>query len=477
MNKRIVLLTLLALIWFGFIRSALGNYKPENFKGIWEGTLKFSGTELRVVFKISEKPNGNFTATMDSPDQGATNIPVSEVIIDNKKLHLNVKAVFGIYEGELQEDGLSIKGEWKQSGLTLPLLLKKVKKIPEVRRPQEPKKPYPYNEEEVFYENKKAGIKLAGTLTLPEENGPFPGVLLISGSGAQDRNETIFGHHPFLVLADYLTRQGIAVLRVDDRGIGKSTGDFSKATTLDFASDVVSGIEFLKSRKEIDKKRIGLIGHSEGGIIAPKVACESPDVAFIVLLAAPGFPGDKILEMQTELIAKAQKLASEEEIMRAKNLNKQIYLIIKQEEDNKIAEKKIRKIIEDALAETPEKEREAMGKSETMIDKEIQQLLSPWFRFFLSYDPKPALKKIKFPVLAINGEKDLQVPPEENLTAIEEAFKAGGNKNYIVKELPGLNHLFQKATTGLPAEYGQIEETFSPTALKLIGDWIKEQTK
>ncbi len=448
----------------------------RDVKGIWQGTLKVSGTELRVVFKISENPDGVLTATMDSPDQGAIDIPVSEVIIEDGNLILDVKTIQGVYEGKLNGDGTKIMGLWKQSGLSLPLILNKVEEAPEVKRPQEPEKPYPYDEEEVVYENKKADIKLAGTLTLPRTEGLFPAALLISGSGAQDRNETVFGHRPFLVLADYLTRRGIAVLRVDDRGVGGSTGEVSEATSEDFASDVLASVNYLKSRGEINPKQIELIGHSEGGIIAPMVAAESPDIAFIVLLAGTGLTGEEILYLQGALIAKAGG-ESEEEIAKNRAVQEQIFAVLKKEENNESAIKKLRIIYEDALAGLSEEEKESIGDLEVYMESQIQKVLSPWFRFFLTYDPKPTLMKVKCPVLAINGEKDLQVPPKENLSAIEEALLAGGNEDYTIKELQGLNHLFQTAETGSPSEYARIEETISPTALKLIGDWIIEHTK
>ena len=447
-----------------------------SIEGIWEGKLKVPGIELRIVFKISKNPDGTLTATLDSPDQGATDIPVEEDIFKDNTLRLEVKSAGGVFEGKVSEDFLVIEGEWKQSGQTLPLTLKRVDKAVEILRPQVPKKPYPYIEEELVYENKEAGITLAGTLTLPPGKGPSPVVLLISGSGPQDRNETIYNHRPFLVLADYLTRQGIAVLRVDDRGVGKSTGDFSQATSEDFASDVLAGIEYLKTRKEINPEQIGLIGHSEGGIIAPMVAVKSPDVAFIVLMAGTGLTGEEILYLQGALISRAMGV-SEEDIIKNRQFNEKIFSLIKEEKDEKTIEEKLRQMFMADWAELNEEEKSRIGDPEVFLKAQLQSLLSPWLKFFLTYDPKPTLSKVKCPVLAINGEKDLQVPPKENLNAIEEALVAGGNKNFIVKELPGLNHLFQTAQTGLPAEYVKIEETISPEALKIIGDWIFEQTK
>jgi len=447
-----------------------------SIEGIWEGNLKVPGMELRIVFKISKKPDGTLTAVMDSPDQGVTDVPVEEVIFQNNTLRLEVKSVRGVFEGKVSEDFLVVEGEWKQSGGAFPLTVKRVDKAVEILRPQEPKKPYPYKEEEVIYENREAGIKLTGTLTLPLEGSPSPAVFLITGSGPQDRNETVSGHRPFWVLSDYLTRQGIAVLRVDDRGVGKSTGDFSQATSEDFASDVLAGIEYFKTRKEINPKKIGLIGHSEGGIIAPMVAVKSPDVAFIVLMAGTGLTGEEILYLQGALIARAMGV-SEEDIAKNRQLNERIFSVIKEEKDKKVVEERLRQMFMADWEKMSEEEKKKISNPEEYLKAPLQSLLSPWFRFFLTYDPQPTLSKVKCPVLAINGEKDLQVPPKENLSAIEEALKTGGNKDYTIIEIPNLNHLFQTAQTGAPAEYAKIEETISPDALKIIGDWILEQIR
>lgn len=449
----------------------------EDIEGLWLGSLKVpDGAELRILFNVSAKPDGSINATMYSLDQGAIGIPVETVTYKDGSVSFEVKSV-GIFEGTLKEDGKTIEGEWKQSGLTLPLVLSRSDEIPDLRRKQDPVKPYPYVEEEVVYENKEAGVKLAGTLTLPESEGPFPAVILITGSGQQNRDEEVMGHRPFLVLSDYLTRQGIAVLRVDDRGIGGSTGNFSQATTEDFAEDVLAGIEYLKSRKEIDTSRIGLIGHSEGGLIAPIVAVKSPDVvAFIIMMAGPGVTGEEIILSQSDLISRVGG-ADNETIARNEALMKNLFSVVKEEQNNTIAGEKLRTLLKAELANMSGEEKQYSDFSEANLDSQTQAILSPWMRFFLTYDPKPTLMKVKCPVLAINGEKDLQVPPEENLRAVEEALKAGGNKDYTVKELPGLNHLFQTAQTGAPSEYAMIEETISPDALELIGNWISEHTK
>ena len=453
------------------------NGNSRDIEGLWMGSLEVpGGLEVRILFNISARPDSSINATMDSLDQGVSGIPVETVTYKDDNLRLEVKSIRGVFEGTLKEDGKTIEGKWTQAGSVFPLVLNHIEKTPDLRREQDPVKPYPYAEEEVVYKNKEAGVKLAGTLTLPRSEGPFPAVVLITGSGQQNRDEEILGHRPFLVLSDYLTRRGIAVLRVDDRGIGGSTGNFSQATTEDFAGDVFAGIEYLKSREEIDSNRIGLIGHSEGGIIAPLVAVQSSDVEFIVLMAGTGLPGEDIMYLQSDLIARAEG-ASNETIARNEALMKSMFSTIKKEQNNLIAGEKLRKLLTDEMANMSETEKQYSGYSEANLDAQIQPLLSPWMRFFLTYDPRPTLTKVKCPVLAINGEKDLQVPPKENLRAIEEALKAGGNEDYTVKELPGLNHLFQTSQTGSPSEYAKIEETISPAALEIIGNWISGRTQ
>ena len=458
----------------------------HSIEGFWQGTLNTGAIPLRLVFKIHKKPDGTLTGTLDSIDQGAKAIPISGVSLKGSAVSFEVKVVSGAYEGQLAEGGAQISGEWKQLGASLPLTLTRTDKLPVLRRPQEPKKPYPYREEEVAYDNKAGHSHMAGTLTLPRSGGPFPAALLITGSGQQDRDEAIMGHRPFLIIAHYLARRGIAVLRVDDRGVGGSTGEVAKATTEDFAGDVLAGVEFLKTRKEIDPTKIGLIGHSEGDIIAPMCAARSKDVAFIVLMAGSGLPGEAILYQQSALILKAMG-GSQEIIAQQRAAQERMYAAIKRENDNAVAEKKLREIYSGlqvhpatdpakAAAAAKEKPGAEAGRLPAAQEASLHMMLSPWFRFFLAYDPRPALKKVNCPDLAINGERDLQVPPKENLPAIEAALKAGGNRDHTVKELPKLNHLFQTSQTGSPAAYGQIEETFSPVALQVIGDWIVQRS-
>ncbi len=453
----------------------------KKVSGIWQGVLKVSGLELHLVFKISTTPEGRLSATMDSPDQGARDIPCGKVVFARDSLRVEVPRVVGFFEGKVIPGKNKIIGHWVQGGRTMALELQRVEKEFEPKRPQEPKGPVPYLEEEVRYKNEKAGIELAGTFTRPKRGGPFPAVLLISGSGPQDRNETLLGHKPFWVLADYLTRRGIAVLRVDDRGVGQSSGDFATATTQDFASDALAGVNYLASRKDVNSRQIGLIGHSEGGLIAPMVAVQSPKVAFIVLMAGPGLPGEQILLLQSEKILRAMG-GSEALIQTDLQQSRHIYDILKSEPDDSIAQQKILEYWHTTLEHMSESlkqetERITGNKVDEIPEGRIKSITSPWFRFFLTYDPRPVLRKVKCPVLAIIGEKDLQVPAKENLKAIEAALRAGGNRHYTIKELKGLNHLFQTAETGAPSEYGKIEETLSPKALKLIADWILQQTE
>ncbi|HHH49692.1 MAG TPA: alpha/beta fold hydrolase, partial [Saprospiraceae bacterium] len=416
------------------------------------------------------------SGTMDSPDQNAMGMPLSFVQFKDGELIVKMDAMNIVYTGKPNKDYTLLEGTFTQMGRNFEMNMSREAIAKEVvKHPQEPKD-FPYYQEEVSYENPTAGNKLAGTLTLPKKEGQYPVVILISGSGAQDRNEALLGHKPFLVLSDYLTRQGIAVLRFDDRGVGGSTGNHATATTADFATDVLAGIEYLKSRKEIKHNQIGLMGHSEGGLIAPMVAAQSKDVAFIVSLAGPGIDGGKILAMQTELISLAEGEDKNKIKKNVKSLEKMID-IIKNTADINDTENKLKKYLAEVYDNLPDEDKKEIGDKAPFIDKQIKAMNSPWMRFFLRYDPADAWSKVSCPVLALNGSKDLQVPPKENLAAIEKLLKAAGNTNVTTKELPGLNHLFQHTKTGAISEYGKLEETFSTEAMKVIADWLLKVTK
>lgn len=457
----------LTVLLFSFQLKAQKNIN-RNFTGNWSGEMELSGKKLELIFKVSLEENGTLSAKMDVPAQGARDLPVSKTEVKTDSIFLHVAMIAGRFEGQKVND-TTITGNWNQSGLNFPLTLNRTEKVTELNRPQTPQPPFPYQVEEVIYENIQAGIKLAGTLTFPENAKNIPAVILISGSGAQDRDETIFEHKPFLVITDYLTRNGIAVLRVDDRGVGGSEGNTGNSTSEDFAGDVLAGIEFLKNRKEIDPAKIGLIGHSEGGIIAPIVANKSRDVAFIVLLAGSGIPGEQILYEQGRLIGLTSGM-TEEQVAQNQKTQEVIFNIIKTEKDSAVRLDRLQRTLTGGMYPMMN------ADQKKAIDQQVAAVNSPWFRYFLTYDPRPALSKLKGPLLALIGEKDLQVPPKSNLPAIEKALTDGGNKNFKTMELPNLNHLFQNCETGAVAEYAQIEETISPEVLEIISEWIWEVT-
>lgn len=443
--------------------------------GSWIGTLQIGPAQLRIVFNIKADSAGALSATLDSPDQGATGIPVSSVVLKGDSLMLGVLAVGGRYAGHLEAGDTTIAGTWQQGGTSLPLIVKRSSAPPPLVRPQTPVPPFPYLAEEVSYGSLAPGIRLAGTLTKPRGNGPFPAIILISGSGAQDRDETVFGHKPFLVLADYLTRAGLAVLRVDDRGVGGSTGNIMASTPEEMVRDVMAGVTYLKRRPDINAARIGLIGHSEGGLVAPLAASRSEDIAYIGLLAAPGVPGDQILLRQTDDVLRSAG-SSEAEIERARATNARIYATMKAERDSALLAQKARAILTEALAaDSPETREQAGGQAH--IERQVAVITSPWFRAFVNYDPRPALRSVTCPVLVLHCEKDIQVAAVENQKGILDALTEGGNGRVKASILPGLNHLFQTAQTGAVGEYGTIEETFAPAALEAIGSWTRMVTR
>jgi uncharacterized protein len=440
--------------------------------GIWEGALTVGAIKIRVAFKVEKKPDGTLASKMDSPDQGAKDIPIETTKFEDGQLKITSPKMMAEYAGKLSADGKTATGDWKQGGQTFPLELKRVDKVTEVRRPQEPKKPYPYLEEEVTVPNDEGKVTLAGTFTKPKSGGPFAAVVMVTGSGPQDRDEAILGHKPFLIIADHLTRQGIAVLRCDDRGVGKSTGKHSTATTADFATDAYAAVKYLKSRPDVDPKKIGIAGHSEGGLIGPMVAAAHPDdVGFLILLAGPGLPGDEILCDQVSAIGRAAG-ESESEIAQGRELQKQLMAIAKAGGPKDEVIKKINEAARAFVASLPEADRKKAEENLKESEKQFAAVTTSWMQFFLNHDPRPTLKKVRCPVLALNGEKDVQVTPKENLAAVGTALKEGGNSRVTLKEFSGLNHLFQHCKTGSPSEYSGIEETFAPEALDAMAKWI-----
>ncbi len=465
--KKIILATIVMLF---AIASTVGQ---EEITGKWNGILNIQGTQLRLVLDV-EKADTGFKSKLYSLDQGGQAIPVTTTTFKNSVLNFEAVLIGASYQGELIDK--SIKGTFKQGGLNLQLVLSREKNEKQkLKRPQEPKEPFPYYSEDVVFKNEKANVSLAGTLTLPKREGKFPVVVLITGSGPQDRNEELVGHKPFLVISDYFTKKGIAVLRYDDRGFGKSTGNFRTATSEDFALDVESAVTYLKTRKEINKNKIGLVGHSEGGMIAPIVAVNSKDVNFIVLLAGTGIPGDELLLLQGALIERVSG-KTEEEINESKQVRAKVLQMVKSSKEVVVLKEEMFSYLDKAV-ESRETEIPQGVAKEDFIKMHVSQMTSSWMINFIKYNPAKTLEKVKCAVLAVNGEKDLQVPPKENLTAIEEALKKANNKKVTIMEFPKLNHLFQKSETGAPSEYGILEETFSEDALAKIADWILEQVK
>ena len=436
--------------------------------GVWSGRLQTGAVSLRLVLRTLASELGTVTAVLDSPDQGAVGMPLDALRIDGNSVRFALNRLSASYEGTLDAAGATIAGTFTQSGAQLPLSFAKGESVA-ANRPQMPQRPFPYREEEVTYRNERAGIAFAGTLTLPVSGAPFPAAILLTGSGPQDRDETIAGHKPFLVLADYLTRRGIAVLRSDDRGVGGSQAGSADDTSADFATDALAAAEYLQGRADIDDERIGLIGHSEGGLVAAIAAAESADLAFVVMLAGTGTTGDEVLHAQTEFMLR-QSGASDAVIAALRSVRTQIFEIVKADSTVPLADR-FGAVRADLVAELRDggfPEQTAVAQ----VDALIRSFANEWFRYFLRFDPANTLRQVRAPVLALGGERDFQVPARDNLPAIEAALRAGGNADYTVRELPELNHLFQTSRTGAASEYAEIEETFDPDALALVGDWV-----
>lgn len=461
------------LVVIAAVVSLSASHAENRVTGHWEGQIEIPGQPIAVKIDITIN-DGDWTGTIDIPTQGAKGLPLSDIHVEENDEGVQVKfSIRGVpgnptFDGKLQDGAIS--GTFTQGGATFSFRLSRDIVVKDPKRPQEPKPPFPYKIEEVAFQN--GTVNLAGTLTLPHGDGPFPAVLLISGSGLQDRDETLVGHKPFWVLADHLSRAGIAVLRVDDPGIGKSTPHPKPPTTADFATDVEAGVAFLKQDDRIG--RVGLIGHSEGGLIAAIVASRSNDVSFIVLMAGPGVPGAELLQKQNERIFDAAGIVGERK-QNLLTLLDQLFTILTSDD---MMDDERRQAVEEIVS----KQLEINGVPPAQQDKAhvralAEQSLTPWMRYFLTFDPRPALEKIRVPVLVLNGELDVQVDAEQNLTAIAAALEKGENREVTVHRLPEHNHLFQRARTGLMNEYGAIEETLSPEVLDLIRDWVLSVTQ
>ncbi len=464
-GRRLALVLLTVLLSPGFLR-AQGPTAPT---GHWEGSIEIPGDPLGIRVDL-EHQEGTWKGTIDIPLQSAFGLPLEEIRVEGGGIAFRIAGVPGrpTFEGTFQDT--VITGLFSQWGMSFPFRLGRGP-IAHPRRPQEPEPPFPYRVEEHTVTHD--GIRLAGTLTRPDREGRFPAVVLISGSGAQDRDETVFGHRPFLVLADFLTRAGNAVLRYDDRGGGGSTGNVGSATSADFATDALAWVDWLSGRPDIDPDRIGLIGHSEGGIVAPLAAARSDRVAFIVLLAGTGVPGDEVMLEQTAALTRTAGLSASF-VERQRSAQQRLFERVKTGTSNEQIREALRALILVQLSTMPESA-EKDEQVAAVLEREMGNLRSPWMRHFLSYDPRETLRQVRVPVLVLNGELDLQVLPDQNLPEIERALTEGGNTVVTVRRFSGLNHLFQPARTGLPAEYGSIETTIAPVVLETIRDWIRDR--
>ncbi|MBK9171107.1 MAG: alpha/beta fold hydrolase [Bryobacterales bacterium] len=438
--------------------------------GIWEGTLNAGTANLRLILRVMRGAEGDLRAVLDSPDQGARDLPVSDLRVTREgRISWEFKPGRGRFEGAI--NAREMTGTWTQGRLSAPLTLKKTEKASARPRPQGPQPPFPYFEEDVVFEGGDDGVRLAGTLTKPKREGPFAAAILISGSGPQDRDETVFGHKPFLVVADYLTRRGIAVLRYDDRGVGRSSGNFGAATTADFAKDAEAAWRHLMTRKDIDARGVGLIGHSEGAIVATIVAAGNHSVKFVVMLAGLGIPAQEVLEAQGLDAGRAMGI-SEELLAKVRPYNAEVYAVMKSDLPAAEAQARIDAVLARLESDLAPDEKARIGP----FFNSSAAMLSPWIRSFVRYDPAAHLRRVRAPVLALAGGKDIQVKAEPNIASIRAALEQGGNRDITAEILPGLNHLFQTAETGNIDEYPRLQETFAPSALKRIGDWICERT-
>ena len=441
----------------------------------WEGEFTANGIPVGFTLRFADDGTGE----IDIPMQNAMELPLSEIAVGAAEITF-VLAIEGMppeaassWTLNVADDGQSASGTLVQAGATVPVTATRVAmEDASLHRPQTPEPPFPYVTRDVTFTNEAAGATLAGTVTIPEGDGPHPGVVLISGSGPQDRDEMIFGHRPFLVLADHLTRNGFAVLRYDDRGVAESTGgELANATTLDFADDAQAGLEFLAAQSEVDATRVGLIGHSEGGIIAPIVASRSDDVAFIVLLAGTGVPGrDLLIRQQHDLFAAEDVDSALLDELSAAVPTMYDTMISGDTEGFETALREVVRL-QLQLGGMPADD----GTVEAMVAQSRGTFELPWMRTFIELDPATYLAQVSCPVLAINGTLDLQVAYDVNLPAIESAVQSGGNTDVTTVTLDNLNHLFQPATTGSIEEYAEIELTFDEGALNAVSAWLSER--
>ncbi|AWM34589.1 alpha/beta hydrolase [Hymenobacter nivis] len=433
---------------------------PASLTGDWTGALG----PLTLTAHLADPAGGPRTATLDVPMQHAQGLPLQFTAPTADSVYLRLPQAGAYFAGRRAAAGQQLMGTWHQNGQALPLTLARAApgSAAGPRRPQVPQPPFPYQSADVTFTNARAGVVLAGTLTTPAGPGPFPAVVLLTGSGPEDRNETLFGHQPFWVLADYLSRRGIAVLRFDDRGVGQSGGSQATSTSADYAADARAALAFVRAQPKIAPAHVGLLGHSEGGTAAIAAAGQPQGPNFLVLLAAPGLPGNELIVQQVLALGKLGG-ATPAQLQSAEKMQRQVLNIVEQTPNDAQARAQLRPLL-GAGGAAPG----ALARA----DGQINVLLSPAYRHLLADRPAQTLARVHCPVLALGGTKDVQVAAGPNLAAIAQGLQAGGNRNVTTQALPGLNHLFQTAPTGSVAEYGIIEETFAPSTLQIIGNWV-----
>jgi pimeloyl-ACP methyl ester carboxylesterase len=437
--------------------------------GTWQGVLASGAFRERMSFVIDRDSTGGLHGTIKMLDQGGVELPAA-VAAHGDTLSFTIAAQHISYSGVMTTVGDSVRGTFMQGSNSIPLSFgRSTLESVSVGRPQDPIPPYPYNTKEVTVAS-DGGVRLAGTVVIPEGPGPFPAVVFVTGSGPQDRDEALMGHRPFLVIADYLARHGIASLRYDDRGFAKSTGTFETATSADFAADAEAALHFLQRVPGIARDRVGIVGHSEGGLIGPMVAARTRDVAFLVLMAGPGMPGDSLSLLQLRRLASSSTPSAQVDAQ--VDNNRRLFHAVSGARDSADAVARVLAVGQEIIGALPENQRAAAA---SRLDQTIPKLMNPWMRYFLRYDSRTALRNVRVPVLALGGTLDTQVPARENLSGIDAALKAAGNTDYRIVELPNLNHLFQTATNGTPSEYATIEETIAPQVLDLIASWINQR--
>lgn len=464
------------VLFFSFLSLSVN---AQNLETLWLGKLAVGAQTIELRFHIKQLENDTKSVSIDVPIQKAIGINASKVVMKADSISIEFGLLKADYKGKfINKD--SINGNWNQSRMDFPLSFKKVSAFEDkkVNRPQTPKPPYSYLSEDIVYTGKHTALTYGATLTYPSKEGKYPLLILITGSGQQDRDETIFDHKPFAVLADYLTRNGMAVMRVDDRGKGKSTGQFAESTSYDFSEDVEEHIAYAKTLAFIDQNKIGLLGHSEGGMIAPMVAARNKDVSFIILMAGPGIDIVHGMELQNKYVLKASGI-SDEAIYAYLPLYVKVMQLVSKLNDKEEAISKVNDMVNKWYQVTDKKIVQSTTgiKDSTEINKYVStvvgQLSSKWWKYFANFDPAVYLSKVYCPVLAINGEKDIQIAADENLNGIEKALIKAKNKRYTVKKMDGLNHLFQKCNACSVTEYGEIENTIDPVVLSTILQWLQ----